>query len=71
MTSPYRHNFYVFPRQELSGRATSCEFLCQTASIDFLARHQFDFNLCIREGIAVIFSLSCNWNCSIHVFLVI
>ncbi|XP_031404832.1 poly(A)-specific ribonuclease PARN [Punica granatum] len=45
------HNFYVFPRQELSVRGSSSEFLCQTSSIDFLARYQFDFNLCIREGI--------------------
>lgn len=53
MTCLHRHNFYVFPRQELSVRGPSCEFLCQTASMDFLARYQFDFNLCLREGTAV------------------
>ncbi|XP_015901133.2 poly(A)-specific ribonuclease PARN [Ziziphus jujuba] len=46
------HNFYVFPRQELSVDGPSYEFLCQTASIDFLAKYQFDFNACIREGIS-------------------
>ncbi|XP_047338639.1 poly(A)-specific ribonuclease PARN-like [Impatiens glandulifera] len=40
------HNFYIFPRQE------SSEFLCQTTSIDFLAKYQFDFNICIQEGIS-------------------
>ncbi|KAK4752641.1 hypothetical protein SAY87_021439 [Trapa incisa] len=48
----YPHNFYIFPRQEISSRGPSCEFLCQTASMDFLARYQFDFNLCLREGIS-------------------
>ncbi|PKI64140.1 hypothetical protein CRG98_015484 [Punica granatum] len=52
------HNFYVFPRQELSVRGSSSEFLCQTSSIDFLARYQFDFNLCIREGIYYLSFLS-------------
>ncbi|BBH04389.1 Polynucleotidyl transferase, ribonuclease H-like superfamily protein, partial [Prunus dulcis] len=27
------------------------EFLCQTTSIDFLAKYQFDFNICIHEDI--------------------
>ncbi|KAB1228080.1 Poly(A)-specific ribonuclease PARN [Morella rubra] len=44
------HNFYVFPRQELQVDGPSYEFLCQTTSIDFLARYQFDFNACIHEG---------------------
>ncbi|KAF8060411.1 hypothetical protein N665_1217s0014 [Sinapis alba] len=39
------HNFFVFPRQ-------AHEFLCQTTSIDFLAKYQFDFNACIHEGIS-------------------
>lgn len=44
------HNFYIFPRQELSFDDPSAyEFLCQTASVDFLAKYQFDFNMCIRE----------------------
>ncbi|KAF3453299.1 hypothetical protein FNV43_RR03739 [Rhamnella rubrinervis] len=46
------HNFFVFPRQELSVDSPSYEFLCQTSSIDFLAKYQFDFNACIREGIS-------------------
>ncbi|KAJ9562637.1 hypothetical protein OSB04_007797 [Centaurea solstitialis] len=47
-----RHNFYIFPRQEVGGDDPSYEFLCQTASIDFLAKYQFDFNLCVKEGIS-------------------
>ncbi|KAL8129166.1 hypothetical protein V2J09_018321 [Rumex salicifolius] len=49
------YNCYIFPRQELSGVSASgpsVEFLCQTGSIDFLAKHQFDFNLCIHEGVS-------------------
>ncbi|XP_052178886.1 poly(A)-specific ribonuclease PARN [Diospyros lotus] len=46
------HNFYLFPRQDIPVDSPSYEFLCQTASIDFLAKYQFDFNLCIREGIS-------------------
>ncbi|GJX11605.1 poly(A)-specific ribonuclease PARN isoform X2 [Tanacetum coccineum] len=48
------HNFYIFPRQEVGGGDTSYEFLCQTSSIDFLAKYQFDFNVCIKEGISYI-----------------
>ncbi|KAK7302274.1 hypothetical protein RJT34_13159 [Clitoria ternatea] len=48
----YPHNFYVFPRQELAGLGPCDEFLCQTTSMDFLARYQFDFNACINEGIS-------------------
>jgi poly(A)-specific ribonuclease len=47
----YPHNFYVFPRQEVPVSG-SYEFLCQTSSIDFLAKYQFDFNACIHEGIS-------------------
>lgn len=46
------HNFYVFPRQELPVDGPSHEFLCQTTSIDFLAKYQFDFNACIYEGVS-------------------
>ncbi|KAL8147669.1 hypothetical protein AgCh_005115 [Apium graveolens] len=46
------HNFYVFPRQELPVSGPSYEFMCQTASLDFLAKYQFDFNTCINEGIS-------------------
>ncbi|KAG4920692.1 hypothetical protein JHK86_049505 [Glycine max] len=46
------HNFYVFPRQQLAGLGPCDEFLCQTTSMDFLAKYQFDFNACIHEGIS-------------------
>ncbi|KAL6195168.1 hypothetical protein ACLB2K_030789 [Fragaria x ananassa] len=46
------HNFYIFPRQELPVESPTYEFLCQTTSIDFLAKYQFDFNVCIHEGIS-------------------
>ncbi|KAK6934610.1 Ribonuclease CAF1 [Dillenia turbinata] len=46
------HNFYVFPRQEFTVPGSSYEFLCQTSSIDFLAKYKFDFNVCIREGVS-------------------
>lgn len=46
------HNFYVFPRQEIPGNDQSYEFLCQTTSLDFLAKYQFDFNTCISEGVS-------------------
>ncbi|KAJ3679619.1 hypothetical protein LUZ60_017630 [Juncus effusus] len=46
------HNFYIFPRKELPIDGLSYEFLCQTSSMDFLTKHQFDFNTCIHEGIS-------------------
>lgn len=46
------HNFYIFPRRELPTDDLAYEFLCQTTSINFLARHQFDFNAWIHEGIS-------------------
>ncbi|KAF8715013.1 hypothetical protein HU200_027559 [Digitaria exilis] len=46
------HNFFIFPRKELLSDYSSHEFLCQTTSIDFLAKYQFDFNTCFREGIS-------------------
>ncbi|XVF77070.1 hypothetical protein PTKIN_Ptkin14bG0010300 [Pterospermum kingtungense] len=46
------HNFFVFPRQEIQLEGPSYEFLCQTTSMDFLAKYQFDFNTCIKEGIS-------------------
>ncbi|XP_058115250.1 poly(A)-specific ribonuclease PARN isoform X2 [Magnolia sinica] len=46
------HNFYIFPRKELTVDGPSYEFLCQTTSVDFLAKYQFDFNACIHEGIS-------------------
>ncbi|KAG8365158.1 hypothetical protein BUALT_Bualt18G0075200 [Buddleja alternifolia] len=46
------HNFYIFPRQEIPGDGIAYEFLCQTSSLEFLAKYQFDFNACIYEGIS-------------------
>ncbi|KAL3851129.1 hypothetical protein ACJIZ3_013011 [Penstemon smallii] len=46
------HNFYIFPRQEIQGDGLSYEFLCQTSSMEFLAKYKFDFNACIYEGIS-------------------
>ncbi|KAK9673737.1 hypothetical protein RND81_12G185800 [Saponaria officinalis] len=46
------HNFYIFPHQELPVDGPSYEFMCQTSSIDFLAKYQFDFNACIRDGVS-------------------
>ena len=45
-----RHNFFVFPHPELQGNGPSYGFLSQTASINFLVTHDFDFNKCISEG---------------------
>uniref|UniRef100_J3LYQ7 Uncharacterized protein n=2 Tax=Oryza brachyantha TaxID=4533 RepID=J3LYQ7_ORYBR len=45
------HNFFIFPHNKLLNDCSSHEFLCQTTSIDFLAKYQFDFNTCFREGI--------------------
>ncbi|XP_072979319.1 poly(A)-specific ribonuclease PARN isoform X1 [Typha angustifolia] len=50
------HNFYIFPRKELPIDGPSYDFLCQTTSIDFLAKYQFDFNACIHEGISYLSS---------------
>lgn len=50
LAHPY--NFYIFPRNEVSVNMPSFDFLCQTASIEFLAKHHFDFNTCIYEGIS-------------------
>ncbi|KAH7544533.1 hypothetical protein JRO89_XS15G0182100 [Xanthoceras sorbifolium] len=46
------HNFFIFPRQELPFGCPANEFLCQTTSLDFLAKYQFDFNACIHEGVS-------------------
>ncbi|OVA01058.1 Ribonuclease CAF1 [Macleaya cordata] len=46
------YNFYIFPRKELPFDGPAHEFLCQTTSIGFLAKYQFDFNACIHEGIS-------------------
>ncbi|EFJ28195.1 hypothetical protein SELMODRAFT_451150 [Selaginella moellendorffii] len=42
-------NFFLFPRNEL---VLERDFLCQTSSLEFLAKHHFDFNACIYNGIS-------------------
>ncbi|KAL5722595.1 poly(A)-specific ribonuclease [Ranunculus cassubicifolius] len=46
------YTFYVFPRKEIAVDGLCYEFLCQTSSMDFLAKYQFDFNAWIYEGIS-------------------
>lgn len=71
-----RHNFFIFQRQELPLDGAAYEFLCQTTSMDFLAKYQFDFNACIHEGTsfylllysqAALSNRSCNCNLVIDV----
>uniref|UniRef100_A0A146M4P1 Poly(A)-specific ribonuclease PARN n=1 Tax=Lygus hesperus TaxID=30085 RepID=A0A146M4P1_LYGHE len=42
--------FYLFP-DPANRQAPDRRFLCQTSSLSFLAKHGFDFNKLIREGI--------------------
>lgn len=44
-------NVYVWPRP-YNHAAPDTRFLCQTSSIDFLAKQKFDFNKLIYEGVA-------------------
>ncbi|KAJ7562335.1 hypothetical protein O6H91_03G065000 [Diphasiastrum complanatum] len=46
------YNFYLFPRNERQFDGQARVFLCQTSSLEFLAKHQFDFNACIYDGIS-------------------
>ncbi|CAM8937307.1 unnamed protein product [Rhodiola kirilowii] len=46
------YNFYIFPRQETGADGLAHGFMCQTSSLEFLARYQFKFNACIKEGIS-------------------
>lgn len=68
-----RYNFYIFPQQEIPGSGSSPEFLCQTSSMEFLAKYEFDFNMCIREGLyhhLVFFRARClDLGCSSLLFL--
>uniref|UniRef100_A0A7N0TZN9 Uncharacterized protein n=1 Tax=Kalanchoe fedtschenkoi TaxID=63787 RepID=A0A7N0TZN9_KALFE len=50
VANPY--NFYIFPSQEAAAGSRSSGFMCQTSSLEFLARYQFDFNACVKEGIS-------------------
>ncbi|KAG7212022.1 hypothetical protein KM043_011217 [Ampulex compressa] len=44
------YNFYVFPRP-IDRTGPDCRFMCQTASINFLANQGFDFNKLFKHGI--------------------
>ncbi|EFJ11857.1 hypothetical protein SELMODRAFT_446815 [Selaginella moellendorffii] len=48
----YPYNFCLFPRHELQIEMPARDFLCQATSLEFLAKHQFDFNACIYDGIS-------------------
>ncbi|CAK7324494.1 unnamed protein product [Dovyalis caffra] len=49
------HNFFIFPAHDelpTDAASSSHDFLCQTSSLDFLAKYDFDFNACIRQGVS-------------------
>ncbi|CAM6106387.1 unnamed protein product [Calypogeia fissa] len=48
----YPYNFYIFPRNELPVDMTSRSYFCQTSSLEFLAKHHFDFNATVYNGIS-------------------
>lgn len=48
----YPYNFFLFPRNELQLEMPSRGFYAQTTSLEFLAKHQFDFNACVYDGIS-------------------
>lgn len=48
----YPYNFFVFPRNELQLEMPSRGFYAQTTSLEFLAKHRFDFNACVYDGIS-------------------
>lgn len=57
----YKHRdytFYLFPRQEIKS-ASEKFFLCQSSSLEFLAKHKFDFNKLFYEGYYLIYILYC------------
>eukprot|EP00095_Tigriopus_kingsejongensis_P008480 snap_masked-scaffold18_size714446-processed-gene-4.9 protein:Tk08480 transcript:snap_masked-scaffold18_size714446-processed-gene-4.9-mRNA-1 annotation:"hypothetical protein SINV_07959" len=45
------YNFYVWPKP-YARQAPDLRFMCQTSSIDFLSRQDFDFNKLFKRGIA-------------------
>ncbi|KAH9550739.1 hypothetical protein CY35_10G087300 [Sphagnum magellanicum] len=45
-------NFSIFPRNELELDMPSRAFFAQTSSLEFLAKHKFDFNTCVYDGIS-------------------
>ncbi|CAK9195023.1 unnamed protein product [Sphagnum troendelagicum] len=45
-------NFSIFPRNELELDMPTRAFFAQTSSLEFLAKHKFDFNTCVYDGIS-------------------
>ncbi|KAL2613445.1 hypothetical protein R1flu_025137 [Riccia fluitans] len=48
----YPYNFFLFPRNELPVEMPARSYFCQTASLEFLAKHRFDFNTTVNSGIS-------------------
>jgi poly(A)-specific ribonuclease len=48
----FPYNFFIFPRNELQLDMPSRAFFAQTTSLEFLAKHKFDFNTCVYDGIS-------------------
>lgn len=48
----FPYNFFIFPRNELEVNMPSRGFFVQTTSLEFLAKHRFDFNTCVYDGIS-------------------
>ncbi|CAK9206078.1 unnamed protein product [Sphagnum jensenii] len=48
----FPYNFFIFPRNELQLDMPSRAFFAQTTSLEFLAKHKFDFNTCVYEGVS-------------------
>ncbi|KAL3679542.1 hypothetical protein R1sor_022498 [Riccia sorocarpa] len=48
----YPYNFFIFPRNELPVEMPARSYFCQTASLEFLAKHRFDFNTTVYNGIS-------------------
>ncbi|GMI70873.1 hypothetical protein like AT3G25430 [Hibiscus trionum] len=46
------YNFHLFPRDELNIGMPSYSFSCQTSYLTAMARHGFDFNACIYDGVS-------------------
>lgn len=50
VAQPY--NFYLFPQDDLKVKLESESFLCETSSLECMAKHGFNFNTCIQHGIS-------------------
>jgi poly(A)-specific ribonuclease len=48
----FPYNFFIFPRNELQLDMPSRAFFAQTTPLEFLAKHKFDFNACVYDGIS-------------------